>query len=59
MKGGSAQNPLMALTGCILFAYTYEGIVRIMGYGETLLDGTRILDSIDIVVVLACAYCMT
>ena len=47
------QNPFMVLTGAILFVYTYEGMVRIIGFQWSLLNGTRILDTADVAVVVA------
>ena len=46
------DNPLTVVTGAILFVFTFESLVRALGYRWSLLNGNRLLDSIDIVVVL-------
>jgi len=45
------ENPLMVMTGGILFVFFFESLVRIMGYRWSLFNGTRVLDFVDIFIV--------
>lgn len=51
LQGSSPTNPLMVVTGAILFVFAYESLIRVLGYGWNLLDPSRILDLVDILVV--------
>ena len=45
----------MVVTGSILFMFSFECTVRVIGYRMSLLNGTRMLDSFDVfIVVLSC-----
>jgi len=46
------DNPLMVMTGGILFVFMFEGCVRIMGYRWSLVNGTRLLDLFDVFIVV-------
>ena len=45
------NDPLMVITGAILFVFAFESFVRVLGYRMALVNGTRVLDSVDIFVV--------
>ena len=51
--GSGVDNPLNVVTGCILFVFTFEALVRVFGYRMSLLNGTRMLETVDLVVVIA------
>ena len=40
------NDPLMVITGAILFVFAFESLVRVLGYRKALVNGTRILDSV-------------
>lgn len=46
------QNPLVVLTGGMLFVFAFESTVRIIGFRWSLVNGNRLLDSVDVLVVL-------
>ena len=36
--GSSPSNPLMVITGAILVVFTYEALIRVLGYGWNMFD---------------------
>ena len=46
------EHPLVVMTGGILFVFAYESSVRVLGFRWSLLNGNRLLDSIDVLVVV-------
>jgi hypothetical protein len=45
------DNPLMVMTGGILFVFFFESLIRVLGYRWSMVNGTRMLDLIDSTVV--------
>ena len=46
------QSPRTVVTGCVLIVYLYEAIVRCIGYRMSLINGSRIIEGLDVFVVL-------
>jgi hypothetical protein len=46
------DNPLVVLTGGMLFVFAFESTVRIIGYRWALVNGNRLLDTVDVMVVI-------
>ena len=44
------NDPLMVITGAILFVFAFESLVRVLGYRMALVNGTRIYTYIEIVI---------
>ena len=45
------DNPLVVLTGGMLFVFAFESSVRAIGFKWSLINGNRLLDTVDILVV--------
>ena len=46
------DNPVMVMTVSILMVFVFESIVRVFGFRWALLNGSRILDFADVIVVV-------
>jgi hypothetical protein len=49
---GPAEDPVFTATGVVLIVFTYETFVRVFGFRCALIDGSRILDSVDALIIL-------
>jgi hypothetical protein len=47
-----SMAPQDSMSGVILLFYIYEGSIRIFGFRKAIFDGSRIMDTLDISVIL-------